>query len=112
LVSESLDAAARRLLLEQTGAAAGDAWALGYFEALRAEGRPLVGGWPGTVREARTHARVHVVAELARRSLRPASHDEIELAARAAYARARDAWLGCAEREIADGATHMGDATS
>ena len=56
--------------------------------ALRAEGRALAGGWPGTMSEARGWAR----AELTGMGVQP-THEELEWLARATYAQARDAWL-------------------
>jgi hypothetical protein len=58
---------------------------------VRAQGRTVAGGWPGTRSEAR-----HLVdQQVARIGSRP-THDELEQLVNQAYARARDTWLACA----------------
>lgn len=79
--------------MEQAALGAAEVWARRAVAALRAEGRLVAGGWPGTLSEARNEVREC----LARERLTP-SHEELELAARAAYARARDVWFSCADR--------------
>jgi hypothetical protein len=65
------------------------------MDALRAEGREVAGGWPGTLSEARHFVR----AQLARSGLAVITPDELEQAARATYASARSTWLANAESE-------------
>ena len=78
----------RRALLERAASAAAVAWADRCMIALRAEGRALAGGWPGTLSEARGWARVEINVH----GIQP-THEELEWLAHNTYARARDAWL-------------------
>jgi hypothetical protein len=75
-------------MLERAALDGATAWADRCMVALRAEGRAVAGGWPGTLSEARGCAR----AQLALRGAR-STHEELEWLAHATYARARDAWL-------------------
>ena len=54
----SPEAAARRVGLERLAAAEGLAWASFLCAELRAQGRSIAGGWPGTISEARRRVRV------------------------------------------------------
>ena len=78
----------RRATLEVAATTAAKQWADRCMIALRAEGRALTGGWPGTLSEARGWARV----ELDVHGMQP-THEELEWLAHTTYARARDAWL-------------------
>jgi hypothetical protein len=89
----------RRTLLDRSALALGEAWARRSRELLSAEGRRAIGGWPGTMSEARARARDHLASEACRRQLGRLRDQELELAARATYARAREVWLAGAERE-------------
>ena len=91
---------ARRALLEEASIATGERWAAGWRDDLRQEGRPAAGGWPGTVAEARARVTAHLGPELHRRKMLALTHEELERAARTAYARARRDWLSRNEREI------------
>jgi hypothetical protein len=62
--------------------------------ALAEQGRPVAGGWPGTMVEARALIGGHLRVELDGRGLRTASSTELARAAEATYARARSEWLG------------------
>jgi hypothetical protein len=86
-------------LLDRSAFALGEAWARRSRELLSAEGRRAVGGWPGTMSEARARARDHLVSESMRRQLGAVGDPEVERTARATYARARQVWLAGAERE-------------
>lgn len=85
----------RRIVLEQAALDTAKAWAHSRIDALRAEGREVAGGWPGTLSEARHFVR----ASLARKGVSFITHEELEQVARAAYARARSTWLASAESE-------------
>ncbi|MGA2450651.1 MAG: hypothetical protein ABTD50_18445 [Polyangiaceae bacterium] len=86
---------ARRRHFEQVAAAVAAAWVGGWFRDLCSEGRPVAGGWPGTLREVRELVRV----ELAVRRIKAKSQDELEEVARTAYAIARRRWLAGVERD-------------
>ncbi|MBK7583510.1 MAG: hypothetical protein IPI67_25375 [Myxococcales bacterium] len=76
-----------RAALDREVEAIGQAWAQAKMEALRNEGRPIAGGWPGTMSEAR--ARVSVCARSASRS----AEADLETLARRAYVVAKATWL-------------------
>jgi hypothetical protein len=61
---------------------------------VRAQGRTVAGGWPGT----RTEARRLVDQQVALSGSRP-SHDELERLVNEAYSHARDTWLACASTQ-------------
>jgi hypothetical protein len=85
----------RSSLLERAALDTATAWAHRRIDELRAEGREVAGGWPGTLSEARHFAR----ASLARSGLGGITHEELEQVARATYARARSTWLASAGSE-------------
>jgi len=89
----------RRSLLVDGSREAGRAWALGWFEALQAEGRSVCGGWPGTMSEARGRARVHLDALLTQRAMPRITHAELTEAARVTYDSAKALWVGNAVRD-------------
>ena len=68
--------------------AIGEAWANEVANTLREQMRSLVGGWPGTMREARTRLLFGL------RAARPSTFDSEELTAltRAVYEAARRCW--------------------
>ncbi len=75
----------------------GSAWATALCESVRTQGRPIAGGWPGTMVEARTKIAGHLAHSLAARRMSPARPEELAIAASATYARAKKDWLA-AER--------------
>ena len=75
---------------------AGHAWADAWAGELRRAGRPVVGGWPGTVKEGMTW----VLATLGGRvSHADVSIDELRSLARTAWGSARKRWLALSEPE-------------
>lgn len=89
----------RRLALERAAMDTATAWAHQRMDGLRAEGREVAGGWPGTLSEARHFLR----ATLTQAGLLSITHQELELTARTVYARARSMWLSRAQREEDEG---------
>ena len=87
---------ARRSLLHERACAVGQAWAQRVRGELRREQRVIAGGWPGTITEARAHARVCLEGAGANRR-GAQSVDELEWVARVTYGRAREEWLAFAE---------------
>jgi hypothetical protein len=84
--------------LEAAANSAGEGWAVEEMGSLRAERRPIQGGWPGTLGEARGRSRRCVAEAFATDGAGPTA-DEIESAARVLYARAKRVWNAHAERE-------------
>ncbi|WP_437935026.1 hypothetical protein [Sorangium sp. So ce341] len=82
----------RQQFIAQSATAVGQAWAERWRQDLHREGRPTAGGWPGTLREARTQVEIALPGELLRRKMPAITGVERELAARTAYASARDEW--------------------
>ena len=66
----------------------GEAWAHDVAEALRAQTRDVIGGWPGTIREARSRVLLGIRADR-RPDLDTA---EIDALSRAVYDAARRCW--------------------
>ncbi len=64
---------------------------------LRKEGRPVVGGWPGTLREARAQVSAYLGTSLGKRKL-SFTREELERAAKTAY-RGKKSLAGKVDRE-------------
>lgn len=75
------------------------AWVAAWRDALARDGRPMEGGWPGTMGEARAWVQTHVAPALVRRGLPFPTAEGAALAARDLYAVARTAWLSEAHAE-------------
>jgi hypothetical protein len=58
-----------------------------------ADGRLVVGGWPGTLAEARARIQGHLGGELARRRMPALSIEELAAATSATYQQAKKDWL-------------------
>ena len=90
---------ARRAFIQRSATALGRSWAERWREELRREGRPAAGGWPGTLREARSRVGHELPAEMRRRQMAAITEEERELAARTVYASARTEWRAHADLE-------------
>ena len=90
MVSASEDA--RRALLAATAADVGRTLFALRRDALSCEGRPLAGGWPGTLREARALAAGVLASIFAQRRLSSPTTGEVDWVMQAAYDEARRAW--------------------
>lgn len=82
----------RDLLLRETALAGARAWMNGWLRTLAEEGRPVEGGWPGTLGEARARARHDATRALAREAMTAPSRDELEDLARLINDEARRLW--------------------
>lgn len=69
----------------------GEAWAQEYVRELRAQSRDIVGGWPGTLREARRRVLAHL------RNIDPLLLDEL---ARITNLAARRGWESVSEPDL------------
>lgn len=88
----------------QRAHATGVQWAHDVQRALRLENRRPAGGWPGTMREARSRA-AHLLSTLRADGV-IATQEETTTLAKAVYASARSTWRANAEaedRDIVDG---------
>ncbi len=83
----------RRSILREGPSAIGAAWADALCANVTSEGRPISGGWPGTIVEARARIARHLHEELARRGLPPPCREELDAATCATYACAKTQWL-------------------
>jgi hypothetical protein len=92
--SEKRDQQARKAILCEQPVLVGEIWAQTWFKTLRAEGRPVSGGWPGTMQEARHRAKAHCDRELGLRGLPPLSQAELTIVTTVLYERAKRDWLG------------------
>jgi hypothetical protein len=86
---------ARRADLDRAVVTIGEAWAIRSQRELRAQGREVAGGWPGTMTEARAVTLAYF-ASPAGHALTPLSREELEHVARAANAHARAVWRAVA----------------
>ena len=91
---------ARQMLLEQTARAEGNAWASWWRNELQRQNRPVSGGWPGTLSEARVRVARRLAVEHG--PALAATRQEVEDAARAAYGAARNEWNESREPEVAE----------
>jgi hypothetical protein len=71
----------------------GRLWAAGLRASLVNEKRRASGGWPGTMREARTHVAISLIPWLHSNGEAPVTSLQCEGAARLVYASARKMWL-------------------
>jgi len=88
----SVRATARRAHLEETAAALGRTWAEERRRDLHREGRAAAGGWPGTLREARSFVGSALLSNTQGRTRDTITEAERELAVRKMYASARAEW--------------------
>jgi hypothetical protein len=88
----------RGAILRGGPSAVGAAWVRSLCGALSEQGRPVAGGWPGTMVEARALIVRHLQLELEGRGMRSASSAELASAATATYEHARSEWLGIERR--------------
>jgi hypothetical protein len=71
----------------------GRLWAVELRAALVNEKRRASGGWPGTLREARTHVAISLIPWLQSNGQAAVTSQQCEGAARLVYASARKVWL-------------------
>jgi hypothetical protein len=88
----------RRTLLDERPAMIGAEWARTICEGIRREGRTISGGWPGTIVEARARTAGHLRVALDKLRMKALLPEELDRAANATYARAKQDWLA-AERQ-------------
>ena len=74
----------RQALLDAEPLTLGSSWARVWCQSMQTDGRLVVGGWPGTLAEARARVQGHLGGELARRRM-----PQLSLA----YQRAKRDWL-------------------
>jgi hypothetical protein len=71
----------------------GRQWAEQLRAAIVQDHRRAAGGWPGTLREARTHVAVSLIPWLRNNGQPSVTQQQCEGAARVVYASARKLWL-------------------
>ena len=91
----------RASLLIEYASALGASWARALCDATRFERRLVVGGFPGTIPEARSRVREFLRVELASLDLPPLEQSELTHVVDIAYARARREWLDASRQEKA-----------
>jgi IS5 family transposase len=82
--------------LDRVAKDAGVRWAADRSRDLRAQKRPIVGAWPGTITEARTC----VLTALRACGARDPSVDELRELAKTAYGAARTSWRAACEPDL------------
>jgi hypothetical protein len=80
----------RRVMLEDAASSEGTAWAEWWRVELRRQRRPVAGGWPGTLSEARARIVARILHEHGPQFSATAA--EIESAARSTYGTAKRDW--------------------
>jgi hypothetical protein len=83
----------RQTLLSEQPILLGSSWAQGWCKSMQSDGRLVVGGWPGTLAEARARVQGHLGGELARRRMASLSIEELTQATSATYQQAKKDWL-------------------
>ena len=84
-------------LLDRAASGAAVVWTGAFFSELQREGRRVEGGWPGTVREARTRAANEAARVLGQSSMPALTGEELDRLARITYEEARRSWLAKAK---------------
>lgn len=82
----------RERYVESHSQIVGDTWVEHVATGLRQEQRTAAGGWPGTMSEARARTTAHF------RGI-SITREELEIASRAVYQRARASWLAYARTD-------------
>ncbi|MEO6600149.1 MAG: hypothetical protein ABIQ16_09775 [Polyangiaceae bacterium] len=83
----------RQTLLSEQPILLGTSWAQGWCKSMQSDGRLVVGGWPGTLAEARARVQGHLGSELVRRRMASLSIEELAQATSATYQQAKKDWL-------------------
>lgn len=83
-------------LIEGAAHAAATRWAAASCDELVREGRRVEGGWPGTIREARTRGVAEATRVLAAQAMAAPTSDERDRIARVTYEQARRSWAKAA----------------
>ena len=83
----------RQTLLSEEPLLLGSSWAQVWCKSMQSDGRLVVGGWPGTLAEARARIQGHLGGELARRRMPALSIEELTVATSATYQQAKKDWL-------------------
>lgn len=83
----------RQTLLNEEPLLLGSSWAQVWCKTMQSDGRLVVGGWPGTLAEARARIQGHLGGELVRRRMPALSVEELALATSATYQQAKKDWL-------------------
>src|SRR3954463_14367856 len=99
----------RQTLLNEQPIALGTSWAQGWCKSMQTDGRLVVGGWPGTLAEARARVQGHLGSELARRRMPQLSIEELAQATSATYQQAKKDWLIAARDMRPKGARNSDD---
>jgi hypothetical protein len=93
-------AEARHVQLERVASSEATAWAAWWRCELGRQQRPLAGGWPGTLSEARVRIARRIAADLGPAFL--ATREELDETARAAWGAARREWNDSCRPESVD----------
>ena len=88
----------RETMLGAVAVAAGETWLHWWRQELQRQGRPMCGGWPGTVSEARRRVLAHAVSALGADGA--LSDVELRSLAHTAVLTARAGWI--ANADVAD----------
>ncbi len=79
-------------VLDEAAHDAARAWVRQWMDDLAREGRPVEGGWPGTLKEARGRCAELSTRMLARSAMVAPARDELDRITQITYAEARRLW--------------------
>jgi hypothetical protein len=99
----------RQALLCDEPLLVGASWAKNCCESMLSDGRLVVGGWPGTLPEARARIQGRLGEELARRRMPALSVGELAAVTSATYQQAKKDWLIAARDSRPKGSRHSDD---
>ena len=94
--------AIRADVLRDIALQAARSWATECISALAAEGRPVAGGWPGTMSDARARAGALATRTLGTHAMTALDHDELRDLTHATYKEAQRCWRDRAPATPAD----------
>ena len=91
-ISEIAAGTSRSNVLDEAALVAARTWVRQWVDELAREGRPVEGGWPGTMKEARGRCADLSTRMLARSSMGAPVREELDRITHITYAEARRLW--------------------
>lgn len=91
-----MDVERRKLMLEASAAQSARDWTRRWLHTLASDGRPIEGGWPGTLPEARACVAADAGTALRKLSMPALTREELSHLTRLTYDQARRLWRSSA----------------
>jgi hypothetical protein len=86
----------REIMLQATALGTAREWTTRWFRTLAEDGRPIEGGWPGTMHEARARVAADAANALHHSAMAALTREELGRLTRTAYDEARRLWRASA----------------